>query len=130
MVHSVNKPIFKTVPAFHRPSSKTSKITNSLTTGCSPHQHLFQGHFQFVHGRESLEFGADDPLCINQKDPRLRLETPFGHRRKKLFTGEILPNFLMSENDAVWHTRGVIFARSQASARTSGWCRTAESQTQ
>jgi hypothetical protein len=54
-----------------------------------------QGVFDLLPGHESLEFGTDDPLSINHKYPRLRLEPPFFHGRKHFLLGEVLPKFLM-----------------------------------
>src|SRR5215813_14249350 len=46
---------------------------------------------------QSFEFGADNPLAVHNKDPRLSDEAPFLDDWKHFLMGKILPNLLVSE---------------------------------
>src|SRR5919106_1684440 len=71
-----------------------------LAAGWLSRQNLLQGTFDLLHGHESLEFGANDPLPIDNKNPWLCIKPPLFHSRKHFLLGEVLPNLLMNKGQA------------------------------
>lgn len=63
-------------------------------------QRLLQRLFQLSKRHKPLELRPDDSCPINDKNPRLRYQAPLFHRRKHLFAGEVLPDFLVDESDS------------------------------